>query len=182
MRPRTKHKIRMTFLGWAAALLIAFPIFWMTLAAFKTEIVAVATPPQLFFSPTLENFAEVQSRGDYPVFAVNSIVISVGATAHRDSARPPGVLCDGVPPVEKDQGSSPLDAVDQNDAGRRRPDPDLSDVQGPSPARHDLRSDHHLYSDESADRRLDDLFLLQATCRRRSWRRRAWTARGRCSR
>jgi len=80
MRPRTKRKIRMTFLGWAAALVVAFPIFWMTLAAFKTEIVAVSTPPQLFFSPTLQNFAEVQSRGDYLIFAGNSIVISASAT------------------------------------------------------------------------------------------------------
>ena len=62
MRPKTKQKIRMTFVGWIAALLMVFPIFWMTLAAFKTEIAAVATPPQLFFTPTLENFAEVRSR------------------------------------------------------------------------------------------------------------------------
>jgi sorbitol/mannitol transport system permease protein len=66
--------------GWFVALLVAFPIFWMTLAAFKTEIGAVATPPELFFWPTLENFAEVRSRADYPVFAMNSIVISVTAT------------------------------------------------------------------------------------------------------
>ena len=81
MRPRTRRKIRMTILGWAAALVMAFPIFWMTLAAFKTEIAAIATPPQIFFRPTLENFAEVQSRGDYPIFALNSIIISVAATA-----------------------------------------------------------------------------------------------------
>ena len=80
MHPRTQHKIRMTILGWLVAILFAFPILWMTLAAFKTEIAAVATPPQLFFSPTLENFAEVRSRADYPVFALNSIFISVGAT------------------------------------------------------------------------------------------------------
>ncbi len=80
MRPKTKRKIRMTVLGWAVALLVAFPIFWMTLAAFKTELDAIATPPLLFFSPTLENFAEVHSRADYPVFAANSIFISVSAT------------------------------------------------------------------------------------------------------
>ena len=80
MRPRTRQKIWMTVFGWAAALIVAFPILWMTLAAFKTEIAAVATPPQLFFTPILENFAEVRSRADYPVFALNSVVISVGAT------------------------------------------------------------------------------------------------------
>ena len=46
-----------------------FPIFWMALAAFKTEIDAVATPPKFFFPPTLENFTEVESRANYPGFA-----------------------------------------------------------------------------------------------------------------
>ena len=42
----------------------------------------------LFFSPTLENFAEVRSRADYPVFAMNSIVISVSATFWSRSSSP----------------------------------------------------------------------------------------------
>ena len=33
-----------------------FPVLWMILAAFKTRADALATPPKLFFTPTLEHF------------------------------------------------------------------------------------------------------------------------------
>jgi sorbitol/mannitol transport system permease protein len=68
-------------LGWGAALIMFFPIFWMALAAFKHEIDAVATPPKLFFEPTLENFAAVQARADYFRHMLNSVVVSLGSTA-----------------------------------------------------------------------------------------------------
>ncbi len=45
------------------------------MAAFKTEIDAVA-PPKLLFSPTLENFAAVNQRADYLRYAMNSVVES----------------------------------------------------------------------------------------------------------
>jgi sorbitol/mannitol transport system permease protein len=65
--------------GWLGALAMFFPIFWMLLAAFKTEIDAVG-PPSLFFQPTLENFVQVNSRADYLSYALNSIAESFGAT------------------------------------------------------------------------------------------------------
>jgi len=65
--------------GWLSALIMFFPIFWMFLAAFKTEIDAVG-PPQLVFTPTFENFGEVNSRADYLAYALNSILESLGAT------------------------------------------------------------------------------------------------------
>jgi sorbitol/mannitol transport system permease protein len=67
-------------IGWTAALLMFFPIFWMLLTAFKTEIDAVSTPPQIFFTPTLDNFVQVNSRADYVHYALNSIIESLGAT------------------------------------------------------------------------------------------------------
>lgn len=70
-----------TVLGWLLALTMAFPVLWMALAAFKTELDAVASPPLLFFRPTIENFVEMQSRVDYFSHAWNSIVVSVGSTA-----------------------------------------------------------------------------------------------------
>lgn len=73
-------KLALTALGWTAALLMAFPVLWMVLAAFKTEIDAIAFPPRLFFEPTLENFQAVQERADYLKHAVNSIVVSLGST------------------------------------------------------------------------------------------------------
>lgn len=38
-------------LAWTLAILIFFPIFWMVLTSFKTEIAAFATPPQFIFTP-----------------------------------------------------------------------------------------------------------------------------------
>ncbi|KAK3604134.1 hypothetical protein CHS0354_001941 [Potamilus streckersoni] len=52
----------------------------MGLTAFKTELDAISVPPLLFFSPTLENFEIVQERSNYLHYAMNSIVISAGAT------------------------------------------------------------------------------------------------------
>jgi sorbitol/mannitol transport system permease protein len=67
-------------LGWAAAIVMAFPVFWMTLAAFKTEQDAAAIPPLLFFSPTLENFIEMNQRVDYVHHAWNSVMVSFTST------------------------------------------------------------------------------------------------------
>ena len=69
-----------TLAAWLAALLIVFPLIWLVLTAFKTEQQAIAIPPQLFFSPTLASFAEVNLRSDYLHFARNSIITSVLST------------------------------------------------------------------------------------------------------
>lgn len=67
-------------LAWVFAILMFFPIFWVALTAFKTELQAIAVPAQFFFTPTLENFAEVQARSNYLLYAMNSIITSVGST------------------------------------------------------------------------------------------------------
>ena len=67
--------------AWAIALLLFFPIFWMLLTSLKTEIDAFATPPQFIFTPTLENYLEIQDRSGYFRYAWNSVTISFGATA-----------------------------------------------------------------------------------------------------
>lgn len=67
-------------MAWIVALLLFFPIFWMFITSFKTELQAIAVPPQLFFEPTLENFTIVQERSDYLKHAMNSVVTSFGAT------------------------------------------------------------------------------------------------------
>ncbi len=67
-------------LAWVVAGILFFPILWMFITSFKTEVAAVATPPQLFFTPTLENYIDVQSRASYFNYAWNSVIISVGAT------------------------------------------------------------------------------------------------------
>ncbi|HZT19916.1 MAG TPA: carbohydrate ABC transporter permease [Dongiaceae bacterium] len=67
--------------GWAVGLLLFFPILWMVITSFKTELEAFSTPPRfLFFDWTVENFGIVQQRSDYLKFAGNSIVLSLGST------------------------------------------------------------------------------------------------------
>ena len=80
MTTKARDKALMTILGWGVAFIVFFPLLWMCCAAFKTELDAVATPPKIFFHPTVENFAEVNTRSNYFNFFLNSVVESVGAT------------------------------------------------------------------------------------------------------
>src|SRR6202012_1758936 len=67
--------------AWLFGFLIFFPILWMILTSFKTELDAFATPPSfLFFHWTTENYATVQERSDYFHHAINSIIIAGGST------------------------------------------------------------------------------------------------------
>jgi len=76
-----RRKLITTLAAWGVALIIFFPVLWMILTSFKTEASAVANPPELFTADwTLENYAEVWARSDYPRFFWNSVVISVGST------------------------------------------------------------------------------------------------------
>jgi sorbitol/mannitol transport system permease protein len=88
--PRTRRVVRKkpidwaltirTIAAWAVTLLLVFPIIFLVLTAFKTELQAIHVPTLWFFSPTLENFHEVQARSNYLHYAYNSIVTSVGST------------------------------------------------------------------------------------------------------
>jgi sorbitol/mannitol transport system permease protein len=61
-------------------LLIVFPLFDLTLTAFKTELEAITVPVFERFTPTLDNFVEVNLRSDYMLYATNSLITSVGST------------------------------------------------------------------------------------------------------
>lgn len=76
-----RHKLAMTLLGWAAALLLSFPVLLLILTSFKTETEAISRIPHLFFHPTLENYRAVQERGSYLHFAWNSTIVALGSTA-----------------------------------------------------------------------------------------------------
>jgi sorbitol/mannitol transport system permease protein len=69
-----------TVVAWLVTLILFFPLGWLVLTAFKTELQAISVPPLLFFTPTLENFHEVQARSDYLLYAKNSLVTSVAST------------------------------------------------------------------------------------------------------
>ncbi len=69
-----------TVVAWFFTLLLFFPLGWLALMAFKTELQAISVPPLLIFTPTMENFHEVQERSDYISYAWNSVITSVAST------------------------------------------------------------------------------------------------------
>jgi sorbitol/mannitol transport system permease protein len=70
-----------TAAAWLVGFIIFFPILWMVLTSFKTELDAFSTPPLfLFFHWTSENYAAVQSRSDYLHHASNSVIVAGGST------------------------------------------------------------------------------------------------------
>ncbi|QNK65135.1 carbohydrate ABC transporter permease [Variovorax sp. PAMC26660] len=69
-----------TVSAWAITLLLFFPLGWLFLTAFKTELQAIHVPPLFVFEPTLDNFSEVQRRSAYLLYARNSLITSLGST------------------------------------------------------------------------------------------------------
>ena len=69
-----------TVSAWGVTMMLFFPLGWLLLTAFKSELQAIHVPPLFVFSPTLENFHEVQQRSDYLLYAKNSVLTSVAST------------------------------------------------------------------------------------------------------
>ena len=83
MATRSKYPpalILRTLIAWLLTLLLFFPLAWLIMTAFKTELQAIAVPSLLWFTPTLDNFREVQERSDYLLYARNSLITSVVST------------------------------------------------------------------------------------------------------
>ena len=83
MAARSKYPpalILRTLIAWLVTLVLFFPLAWLIMTAFKTELQAIAVPPPLWFTPTLDNFREVEERSDYLLYARNSLVTSVVST------------------------------------------------------------------------------------------------------
>jgi len=69
MAAKTRIRRPLREAGWGRTVICAVigliyfsPVLWMVLTAFKSRQDALATPPKLFFSPTLENFFRVFVR------------------------------------------------------------------------------------------------------------------------
>ena len=80
-RTPTSQLLLASIAAWAVGLVMFFPILWMFLTSFKSEIEAFSTPPSfLLFHWTLENYAAVQQRSDYLHHAWNSVAVALGST------------------------------------------------------------------------------------------------------
>src|SRR5690349_13196743 len=90
--------------SWLVALLIFFPIFWMVITSFKTELGAFSMPPEFFFKPTLENYREIMEANDYLHFAWNSLVTSGGATIVGMLLAVPAAYSFAFHPTKRTQG------------------------------------------------------------------------------
>ena len=76
-----QRKAVTTAASWLVAFVIFFPILWMGITSFKTELEAVNIPPAfLAFDWTIENYEIVQERSNYLRFVGNSILLAVGST------------------------------------------------------------------------------------------------------
>ncbi|WP_460450447.1 carbohydrate ABC transporter permease [Alsobacter sp. SYSU BS001988] len=92
--------------AWLAGFLIFFPILWMALTSFKTELDAFALPPKfLFFHWTTENYGVVQERSDYFKHAANSVVISFGATLAALALAIPASWAMAFAPTKRTRGT-----------------------------------------------------------------------------
>ena len=60
---------------------LLFPLVWMALGSFKTQVDFMAYPPRWLFRPTLANYEKVLIGGDFLKFTWNSLVIAAGSTA-----------------------------------------------------------------------------------------------------
>lgn len=76
-----ERKTATTIASWLVAFIIFYPILWMGITSFKTELEAVNIPPSfLAFDWTIENYEIVQERSNYFRFVGNSILLAVGST------------------------------------------------------------------------------------------------------
>ncbi len=68
-------------LAWTVTACMFFPIFWMVLTSFKSETAAISAHGLFHFHPTFASYADMFSRADYLAFAINSLIVSLAATA-----------------------------------------------------------------------------------------------------
>ena len=61
-------------------IVLAVPIAWTALSAFKPRTEVAAIPPRLLFTPTLENFVELFGRNDFLSNTLNSMIVTTGST------------------------------------------------------------------------------------------------------
>jgi sorbitol/mannitol transport system permease protein len=73
-------RIGWSVLTYIVVFLLVFPVLWMVITGFKTEVAAIAIPPTLFFVPTLSQFGLALSGG-FSAYLFNSIVASLVSTA-----------------------------------------------------------------------------------------------------
>jgi multiple sugar transport system permease protein len=89
-----RNSSQQTVLWIGVAVLIVwtvFPFFWILLTSLKSPGDIISVPPKFVFAPTFDNYAALvigeqrgqyaSTRPDFPLFFLNSMIISIGAVA-----------------------------------------------------------------------------------------------------
>lgn len=87
------------------AFLMFFPILWMFMTSFKTEQIAFAIPPQIFFTPTLENWKIALFESPYFEFLTNSLIITGVSTLVALIAGIPAAYAMAFYPTKRTDGA-----------------------------------------------------------------------------
>lgn len=66
-------------LGTASAVIL-LPLLWVLRTSFADKVVAYQIPPDLFFTPTLDNYRDVLLRFDFGSFFLNSLIVALTTT------------------------------------------------------------------------------------------------------
>src|SRR5205807_5232937 len=77
---RRRSNFLWTVLTYLLVFFLVFPVLWMVISGFKTEISAISIPPTLFFQPTLDQF-KLAFDGGFGAYFINSVLASLVSTA-----------------------------------------------------------------------------------------------------
>src|SRR5216684_5504660 len=77
---RRRSNFLWTVLTYLLIFFLVFPVLWMVISGFKTEIAAISIPPALFFQPTLDQFL-LAIDGGFGGYLFNSAVAALVSTA-----------------------------------------------------------------------------------------------------
>jgi multiple sugar transport system permease protein len=64
-----------------AGIVVMLPTLWMVLSSFKQSFEVTAYPPTLFFTPTLENYANLAETTPFIHYGINSLIVTLASTA-----------------------------------------------------------------------------------------------------
>ncbi len=79
-KKKDRNSITWGVVGWVVGIIFFFPVLWMVLTSFKSEVQAYTNTPHLFFTPTLSEYRTVFDSGLWP-YVANSAFATVVSTA-----------------------------------------------------------------------------------------------------
>lgn len=79
-RLRARHLLVIYGIAAVVGAWLLFPAFWMLLTALKPPDIAAAYPPPFVFQPTGDNFTAVLGSEQFALYAIETLVVSIGAT------------------------------------------------------------------------------------------------------